>query len=167
MLEVKSFFKKNNTFILCEKYFDDLKGGIDSEYEDFEGALELIVNGKYLIDKSMWDYIDQLWRIMLDGLASICLSKHYVGYFPDQAIEIMFINMNDIFIEVRVDTKVDNAVRIVYDKEALIRTLLDEAEIFFKKITELLPNANLDDDFKLIDAIRNKNIIYLNEVVSN
>lgn len=116
MIEIVSYFKNGDLFIPCGEYTNAIKGDIDNEHEDFEGAIYFKINDKVLIDETMWDYVDQLWRILLDGLAYLKLRKHYIGYFPDQAVEITFVDMNDLFAEIKINN--DSETRAVIEKNA-------------------------------------------------
>lgn len=155
MIDARSFFKFDDKFIPSADHDLGLKGDIDNEFEDFEGAIELIINGVTLIDKNKWDYVDQLWRVLLNGLAYMRLRKHFIGCFPDQAIEIMFVDMNDIYAEIRIKGKVED--RVVVEKEELFNVLLSSAEKFFEDVRRNLPSADLGQDFDYIEAIRSNN----------
>ena len=161
MIEIKSYFKKENEFISCSDFVGPLKGDIDSNFEDFEGAIELVINGKILVDKRMWDYVDQLWRVFLDGLAYLRLGKHYIGYFPDQAIEITFVNMNDFYAEIKVNG--GEEVRAIVEKKELFDSFLISANLFFQQVQRLLPEFSSNNDIKYIEAIRNSNLEFLLE----
>ncbi len=63
MISINTFIKINNDFI---DVFDFDKKIKNNDYID--GAIELTINGKKLIDKSMYDYIDDLWSYLSEGL---------------------------------------------------------------------------------------------------
>jgi hypothetical protein len=159
MIEIVSYFKNGDLFIPCGDYTNAIKGDIDNEYEDFEGAIYFKINDKVLIDEAMWDYVDQLWRMLLDGLAYLKLRKHYIGYFPDQAIEVNFVDMNDVLAEIRIKNKVE--VRAVVEKQVLFDSLLTSATDFFNQVKRLSPQAPLEADFSYIEAIHNSDIEFL------
>ncbi|ELY4465718.1 hypothetical protein SMZ70_004046, partial [Cronobacter sakazakii] len=81
------------TYIKCgDNYIDffDFTGPVkDVDYID--GAVELSINGVCLIDKSMYDYIDQLWSYLAEGLSKINKGETFETYFPDQPIAVKII----------------------------------------------------------------------------
>lgn len=97
------------TYIKCgDNYTDffDFTGPVkDVDYID--GAVELSINGVCLIDKSMYDYIDQLWSYLAEGLSKINKGETFVTYFPDQPIAVKIIaDKNNILISVHCHSEV-------------------------------------------------------------
>jgi hypothetical protein len=53
-------------------YIEDFMGPIpDLDY--IEGAIELSVYGVVIIDRSMWDYVDQLWSYIAESISVLDL----------------------------------------------------------------------------------------------
>ena len=48
----------------------DFNGHIDKR-DYIEGSIELIIYGKKLIDRSVWDYIVELWCYLSSGLSVV------------------------------------------------------------------------------------------------
>lgn len=161
MLTVKTYFKIENEFILIEKYDGPLVGGIDSDFEDFEGAIELAINGRVLMKKPDWDYVDQLWRVVLNGLANICLDKDFHGCYPDQAIEIRFSKADGSRINLSI--KSDSEVRVTVNMDELFEALLDEASKFFRRLENLVGVQNYKNDLRVIEAIRTEDLAFLKQ----
>lgn len=88
MISVRTYIKKEEEFIEFHSYTGHIE---DSNY--IEGALELTINGITLLDKDMWDYIDQLWSYIVDGIVCILNDQPFESYFPDQPIKISFVPM--------------------------------------------------------------------------
>ena len=75
---------QDNRLILVEEFSNSI---VDSDY--VEGAIALEVNGKKLLTLEMWDYVDQLWAYLINGLVDLEGGKdEFSSYFPDQPIEI-------------------------------------------------------------------------------
>ena len=101
MISVKTYLKINNEFIEFHEY----NGGL-SNINYIEGALELSINGVVLIDKTMWDYIDQLWAYIVNGVENILNDEPFETYFPDQPIKLKVIPSNEnIIFSVECDTE--------------------------------------------------------------
>ena len=132
MSSINSYVKVNNEFILIQEFSGSLP---DKNY--IEGALELDINGKKLIDKNSWDYIDHLWFILVSGVEHVLNGQHYMGYFPDQPIEVIFKNLNDIYVEIRIDSKAT-----VVEKTKVLPLILEGALAFFNALLPLV-----DGDF--------------------
>ena len=54
----------------------DFNGHIDNP-DNIDGAIELSIYGKKLIDKSMWDYIDALWCYLSTGLSVVSNGEEF------------------------------------------------------------------------------------------
>ncbi len=100
-----------------------------------EGAIQLTINGKKIIDKSMWDYVDQLWSYILEGVYKLDSCKTYTTYFPDQPIEIAFVNLNEMFIEIKFGEN-----RVVAEKSVVIPSLVESGLEFFRSLQKILPD---------------------------
>jgi hypothetical protein len=136
MIEIITFFKIDDQFIKV----DDFEGPLPKSFFDegipyIEGAIQLNVDGVLLIDTSMWDFVDQLWSYILAGVYELSESNSYKVYFPDQPIDIMFNDLNKMFIELKIG---DN--RVVAEKTTVIPALLESGLQFFKTLSILLPD---------------------------
>lgn len=96
MILVKTYIKSKNNFIEFNDYTEKFE---DSDY--IEGALELMINDVVLLNKDMWDYIDQLWSYIADGIICIQNNQAFETYFPDQPIKISFTPIKEsVFVSV-------------------------------------------------------------------
>ncbi|MFL0809343.1 MAG: hypothetical protein K6L76_02910 [Agarilytica sp.] len=122
MNKIESYIKVQNELVNIK----DFSGALpNAEYP--EGVILLVLEGKTLISKNMWDYIDQLWFYIIDGVEHVLQRKHYMGYFPGQPIEIIFKDMNDLYAEVRVGDQ-----HAVVKKEDLFKDIVTAARSFFQ-----------------------------------
>ncbi|TVZ38035.1 hypothetical protein P886_2386 [Alteromonadaceae bacterium 2753L.S.0a.02] len=122
MIKIESYIKVQNELINIREFSGSLP---NAAYP--EGAILLILGGNTLISKDMWDYVDQLWFYLIDGVEHLLQRKHYMGYFPGQPIEIIFKDMNDVFAEVRVGDQ-----HVVVEKASLFKEIVNAARNFFQ-----------------------------------
>lgn len=139
MIEVKSYIGSVN--IESGKSFT-LLGEFDREIDDprhIDGAIELIIDGKYLISQEQWDLVDLLWIYIVEGIKSIIDGNDYSSSFPDSSVEFSFKKTE---FQDKIEMTVDDE-SIVYDREELINTLLDGAEYCLTEITRLMNDRSL------------------------
>ncbi|MCW2255249.1 hypothetical protein M2263_001340 [Providencia alcalifaciens] len=130
MISINTFIKINNDFI---DIFDFDKKIKNNDYID--GAIELTINGKKLIDKSMYDYIDDLWSYLSEGLFVVSQGKEFKCYFPDQPIEVNFIPQkgNRILVSVNCHEEIKTSI----DKSEFLHVMTEHAKKFFEKLEDL------------------------------
>lgn len=88
MMKVDSFIKYDDDFINVNEFNEEIR---DSDY--IEGGMILTINYVEIINLTMWDYIDQLWIYILNGLIELKSESDVVFYFPDQPIKITMNNI--------------------------------------------------------------------------
>jgi hypothetical protein len=98
-----------------------------------EGALELIIDGIVVSDISFWDYIDQLWDYIVQGVELIREGQKWETTFPDMPVRLAMLPLpgNRILFE-RGETRTQPSppVKIAVDQGELIDALLAGAEAF-------------------------------------
>jgi hypothetical protein len=147
MMKIRTYIQDGSNLAPIDQY----TGSIDNP-NHIEGAIDLEVDGTLIIDTEMWDYVDQLWLILISGAEHLIERKHLMGYFPDQPIEIVFKDLNDEFIELRVDSSV-----ALVDRSEFLSVLLAEAEQFFRKLSELIGDSNVAESaIERISLIRTR-----------
>ncbi|CAD5609073.1 hypothetical protein [Escherichia coli] len=140
MISVKTYLKINNEFIEFHEY----NGGL-SNINYIEGALELSINGVVLIDKTMWDYIDQLWAYIVNGVENILNDEPFETYFPDQPIKLKVIPSNEnIIFSVECDTE----KKVFVNRKYFIETMASSAIEFFDFLRK--NHQSFDSDYKNI-----------------
>ena len=136
MININSYIKVNEKFIPIQDYDGDLP---DPDY--IEGAIELTVNGVVLIDKSMWDLVDQLWAYIINGLIDVNEGKEFKTSFPDQPIELTFTHLyNDI---IKLSVNCDNETSVTIDKTSLFNSVFEHLEDVFNV---LMAKASVNRD---------------------
>ncbi|MDX4951182.1 hypothetical protein [Proteus mirabilis] len=136
MIEVSTFLKVGNEFLNIYDY----EGELDDDFY-VEGALELSINNIKLIDKSMWDCIDQLWCYFVDGLILISENKEFRTNFPDQPIEVIFTPVKE---HILISVKANIQKKAFIKKAVFITYMASHAKEFFAKLVTLgKANVNL------------------------
>lgn len=132
MIQVTSYFKLGEDFIPVSEF-----GGNIHDPDYVEGGIELSIKRVPLITLKMWDYIDQLWAYIVDGLEEVKQGNHFSTFFPDQPIEMIFTPQDDGSLKIIVDC--DTEVVMNVDRKTFLHVLGSEAQQFFNKMSALLP----------------------------
>lgn len=121
--------------------------------EDFyiEGALCIQIGKEKILSFREWDLVDQLWSYFLRAFSEIILRKvnHSEFYFPDQPlqVEITKMNKNDILLKVG---NVSNTISILQ----FLPVFLNEAEFFFRKLSEIVGLSKYKEEFAMIEQLK-------------
>lgn len=126
MINVSTYLKIRDNFININDYNGLLK---DTFY--IEGAIELSIYNTKIIDISMWDYVDQLWSYLVEGLVKINENQEFKTNFPDQPIEIKFQPINE---SVLITINANGSRKSFINKHLLIKTMALHAQGFFNKL---------------------------------
>lgn len=110
------------------------------------GAIELNVDGVYILDKSMWDPVDQLWVYIIDTLEDLHSNGSGESYFPDQPLKFSFVRLSENMIRIDSFPGQDHYTAVV-DAKTLLSELRHAGLLFFESIAQLLPE--LADAYKL------------------
>nr|WP_175799877.1 hypothetical protein [Burkholderia anthina] len=138
----------SKTYIKVKKKLVDFHS-FDGKIQDpdyIEGAIELSVDGVVLLDRSMWDCVDQLWAYLTEGLMCISRGEGFETYFPDQPIEIKFaVHGNSVIFSVTVS----EAVKVVVDRFEFISEMRRFAIEFFEDLKSKGERFGAGSDFYL------------------
>lgn len=145
MIFIKSYLRNKKKFIPFEEYENGIN---DSEY--IEGAIELTINGVELINVDMWDYIDQLWAYIVNGLLEVSNGNDFKTYFPDQPIEMSFECLYGDIIKLTLMCNEETSV--VVSKKSLINAIKEHLYQFFNVLSIKAP-INADMYNELIDDL--------------
>ncbi len=133
VITVHSYLRQNDAFVSLESFKGKLP---DVDY--IEGAIELTVSGKRLITTEMWDYVDQLWAYLLEGIDRLKNGEAFTTYFPDQPIEVTFLPVSGNRVEVSVVADTPNS--IVTDKDNFVAAIEFAAKLFFTELAKISPS---------------------------
>ncbi len=138
MIEVKSYLGSIN--IESGENFT-LVGEYDREIDDprhIDGAIELIIDGKYLISQEQWDLVDLLWIYIVDGIESVIDGNDYSSSFPDSSVEF---SLKKTDFPDQIEMTVDGE-SIIFDRQELINTLLNGAESCLTELSRLIDDRD-------------------------
>jgi len=131
-LKVTSFFRQDGRSIPLEEFIGPIS---DTNY--IEGALSVTLYETELFDILLWDYVDQLWAYLVDGICAVAAGESYSCYFPDQPIRIEFeiVGGNQVKIFVGAGTGRTGVV----GREEFVSIFGKAAVQFFLRMTTLVP----------------------------
>lgn len=130
-MKVQSYFREGGDFIPVEHFTGTIN---DPDY--IEGAIELVVGRRKLLSIEMWDYVDQLWAYILDGLLELNQKGRFTTYFPDQPIKLEFVTDGEDSVIVKV--KVNEERIAVVSRNEFYREIVQAARTFFEALTRVL-----------------------------
>jgi len=132
---INSYIKIGDNFI----NFFDFNGHIHKR-NYIDGAIELSINGKKLIDRSMWDYIDALWCYLSEGLSVVYDGEEFKTDFPDQPIEVNFKPIHNNY-NILVSVNCYSEAKIIVDKKAFLSAMSNHAKKFFEHLEIIAPKS--------------------------
>lgn len=135
--EVRSFLQNGEgDFIPVE----DWAGPIDDE-DYIEGAIELSIGGRQLMDTSMFDYVDQLWAYIAEMLVQLETESVVRTHFPDQPIEFSIERTPPRGVIVSLDTGTRGSRSSAWaDEEAFTTALREAGTSFFTHMQRIVPS---------------------------
>lgn len=145
MFSVRSFLKKNDEFVHVIDYT-----GVIEDPDYIEGAIEIQLNDKFLLDCNSWDYVDQLWAYFVDGLVEVANGKEFLTYFPDQPIEVLFQptqNNKQVNIKIKMNPEITLDGSVQYAE--FMEVMTTAARTFFQQMAEIVPS--LQDFYKSVN----------------
>lgn len=126
-----------------------------------EGSLELIIDSVAIIDKAMWDYINELWAYVSNMVELLIAQGESETYFPDQPIKLSFRRQDKgwVLVTLAVPATPERRIRdivipasagekrvAIAQEDELIATLRENGVKFFRKMRALLPDGPDYDD---------------------
>lgn len=76
----------------------------------------------------MWDYIDQLWSYIADGIICIQDNQPFETYFPDQPIKVSFMPIKE---GVSVSVTCDEEMKVKVAKKEFVNEISKHVIAFF------------------------------------
>jgi len=110
----------------------------DPDYID--GSLTLSINDNTIISSDMWDYIDQLWCYIINGLLEIKSDGIFTTFFPDQPIEMSLEKYNGV-LTITIKTNTVYTEQVSWNE--FLKGILPSATLFWTRIVELAPSLTL------------------------
>ena len=134
---VNSYLRVSNKFLAIRDAESPVKGFY------IPGAIEIIVDRQRLLGTAEWDYVDQLWAYLIEGVQQVLAGQEFTTFFPDQPIQVDLIPVNDV-LQIRVSTRngeIDRRVQV--DKSIFCHVMSSAALDFFSNLAKLVRGKNL------------------------
>lgn len=164
MIEINTYIRgADGVLVEIGKY-----SGPPPDPDYIEGALELTVDGTTIIDKSMHDYIDELWAYISSMVELLVRQGHASTYFPDQPIELSFARQgaSRVLVKLSAPGFPERNIRGITipaspeikrvataDQEELIKSLRKHGTEFFQKMHSLFPEGpDYEDALKRLNS---------------
>lgn len=157
MIEVRTFLKRGKAFVDPEEFSGQIE---DTSY--IEGAIELSIDHRPLLSREEWDYVDELWAYLLQGLFQIHAGEDFSTYLPDQPIQVSFhpeAEGQRVRVQVQYEGK---NVEARADLSSFVHVMAREARRFFERMQLLVPfyEHELDEllrlDSMLSESLRSR-----------
>lgn len=132
MFKVKSYLKQENRFIPVSEFNSEFS---DPDY--IEGAIEISSSGKKILTLENWDYVDQLWAYLVNGLIEVSKGTEFQTFLPDQPTRVYLkpdSNLRRVLITVGKNS--NNSISVEY--EEFMNVMIKEAKSFFEQMNQLL-----------------------------
>ncbi|WP_205877920.1 hypothetical protein [Mycobacterium camsae] len=132
---------------LCNKRgeeFHEICNGSDYLVQDdnyIDGAIELTINGVSIVDRTMWDTIDDLWAYIANMIDDLCKFGRAQTLFPDQPIKLSFERTGKD--QVRVTSYFGDIVKTAVVGEVELVSALTMAGVqFFREMMRINPASS-------------------------
>ncbi len=150
-IHIKSWLKVEQNFVEIENFQSQIE---DSDY--IYGAIDLIVDDQELLNKAMWDLVDQLWYYLALGLIEISDGNNFSTHFPDQAILMEFKHVNNNYILISVKAK--KLYHGFVEKREFLKCMSQAGIHFFELMEKIVPE-NVDMYREAIEQLEKIKIV--------
>ncbi|NHZ60839.1 hypothetical protein [Massilia genomosp. 1] len=134
MFSVKTVLKQGQDFVPIE----DWQGKVaDSGY--VAGALILTLDGTIILDASVWDDINWLWPLIVNGLPDLLDGKDTATGFPDQPITFSVTHVDREWLRLHVFCGGHDYARKKIRKRAYLGEMTRAAIDFFTRFDAIAP----------------------------
>jgi hypothetical protein len=135
-ITVTSYLKYENQFIDTRNFDKEIK---DHFY--IPGAIQILHGVHEICGTDQWDYVDQLWSYIVDGLESVANGTSFACYFPDQPIPLGF----DIIAGNNIKLSITTYMRqeAVIAKREFIDVFSAAGLVFFNDMIRIIPEDSL------------------------
>ncbi|MRH89214.1 hypothetical protein GFY24_17460 [Nocardia sp. SYP-A9097] len=108
-----------------------------------EGAIDLKINGVTILDKTLWDDVDQLWAYIVDAIRDLRTNGESDTSFPDQPIDLSFRRTGGGRVLVTLESGTIKQRKVSVDESELTVALCGAADAFLARLSEILPMNRL------------------------
>ena len=98
-VEMDFAFKTGNNFVREKAIRADVKAALRSSTKSgIEGALYLACDGIEIMGEQEWDFLDQLFAYLTDGLDTMLRGEDFATFFPDQPLRLSITTKRDVVV---------------------------------------------------------------------
>ncbi|GAB2446021.1 hypothetical protein [Nocardia tengchongensis] len=108
-----------------------------------EGAIELEINGVTILDKELWDDVDQLWAYIVTAICELRAKGEGSTSFPDQPIDLTFRRIEGGRVLVTLRSGTIGQRKATVDESELTTALQTAARAFLSRLIGLIPKNRL------------------------
>lgn len=134
MLIVKTVLKHGQGFVPIEDWQGQLA---DAEY--VAGALIFTLDGTVILDESLWDDINWLWPLIVNGLPDLLDGKDAVTQFPDQPISFSVTHVDREWLRLHVFSEGHDYARKKLRKRDYLGEMTRAGIDFFTRFDAIAP----------------------------
>ena len=134
MLIVKTVLKHGQGFIPIEQWQGKLT---DADY--VAGALIVTLDGTVILDESLWDDINWLWPLIVNGLPDLLDGKDVMTRFPDQPISFSVTHVDREWLRLQVCCGEHDYARKKLRKRDYLREMTRAGIDFFTRFDAIAP----------------------------
>ncbi|WP_375755334.1 hypothetical protein [Corallococcus exercitus] len=148
MIKLATYIRQGEDFVPIDAFIGPIR---DEDY--IEGAMEFSIDGRLMLTRQEWDYIDQLWAYLVGGMAELQRGDDFQTFFPDQPIELS-VTPDEGGRRATVRVVVGEDVREAsVDPAVLVAEVLKEARRFFERIQKVLPREAYEQTLQEISTL--------------
>lgn len=130
MLSFQSFLQEADTLVpIAEATMPPP----DDQY--IEGAIELVVDHKPILERRDVDLVDQLWMYLVRGLEEVLAGKEFSTNYPDMPLKVL-LQPKGALVAITVSGKKRSSTATVSLAE-LRSSMVPAAEDFFRRLAQL------------------------------
>ncbi len=133
MIKLESFLKIDNIYINIQNFTGNI---VDPYY--IAGAIILTINEHEILTLKMWDYVDQLWSYIAEGVKDVIAGEAFETFFPDQPTKLSFEPIGKFKVRVSVEYGETRRSAVV-ERAEFISTFIEEGIRFFSAMERLQP----------------------------
>ena len=134
MIALQTYLRDGDAFIAVDQFEGDIRDPMH-----IEGAIELTVNGVVLMDRSLYDDVDQLWSYLAQATLDCADRGSGSTLFPDTPIRVSLERVKGDQIEIEIDWPRPEGRRARASSAEFVRAVYDHGKAFFDRMTSLAP----------------------------
>jgi hypothetical protein len=153
MLTAKTVLKKGNDFIPIEEWTGKIE---DPDY--IEGALIITLDGRAILNESLWDDVNWIWPYIANGLIDIADGKDFQTNFPDQPVTFSIKHMANDWLLLHVFSEDREFAMAKIRKDEYLCGMTHGARDYLTKMEAISPGNEpaLDHYLDLLNSVEKR-----------